>query len=127
MAASEWDWAALAQSERDQRWRRLSAWVIWLQEHYSAWVKLPPCWPLHEALRSELEFLRAWHDGLIENGDGAEGLSWHSSMRSSAAAWAELSDCKHSDQPWRRSSRGDNEEYRRHLAAAMREKPASRP
>ncbi len=125
MTPTEWDWANLGPAELNQRWRSLAAWVRWLQDNYGNWVKLPPCWPRHEALRSELEFFRAWHAQLLEDGDATEGTNWHSSLRSAATAWMELADCDHDSQFTRRASRADSDESRRHLELAMRERPAS--
>jgi hypothetical protein len=127
MTTSEWDWAGLGPAELDQRWQSLAAWVRWLLEHYSTWVKLPPCWPRHEALRSELEFFRAWHVQLLEDGDATEGTNWHSALRSAAGAWMELADCDHENRFSRRTGRGDSEDARRNLEIAMREPPASAP
>jgi hypothetical protein len=40
---------------------------------YGEWVKLPPCWPSHEALSTELCVLRHWHRTALELGsDPAE-------------------------------------------------------
>lgn len=124
--ASEWDWSSLSHAELDRRWRTLASWVRWLQDNYAPWVKLPPCWPRHEALRAELEFFRAWHVQLLEDGDATEGTSWHSALRSAASAWMEVVDCEHDSQFTRRSGRGDTEQARRHLQEALRERPASR-
>lgn len=126
MTASEWDWTRLGPAELRKRLRSLATWVVWLQEHYAAWVRLPPCWPRHEALRSELEFFHAWHSQLLEDGDATEGTSWHSALRSAASAWMELSDCEHDTQFTRRTSRGNVEAFQRHLADAMREGVAPR-
>ena len=106
MTTSEWDWTSLGPAELKQRWQSLATWVRWLLEHYSTWVKLPPCWPRHEALRSELEFFRAWHAQLLEDGDATEGTNWHSSLRSAATAWMDLADCEHDTQFSRRTGRG---------------------
>jgi hypothetical protein len=124
MSTTEWDWKRLSPPELQDRWRSLAAWVRWLQDNYGTWVKLPPCWPRHEALRSELEYYRAWHLQLLADGDATEGTSWHSSLRAAASAWSELADCDH-DSQFTRRSRGDSEEARRHLARAMSEPPNS--
>jgi hypothetical protein len=126
MTTNEWNWTRLSPAELQERWRVLAAWVGWLQDHYAPWVKLPPCWPRHEALRSELEFFRAWHTQLLEDGDAVEGTNWHSTLRSAASAWVELSDCEHDSQFTRRSGRGGSEESQRHLAEAIRARPSSR-
>jgi hypothetical protein len=126
MTTSEWDWSTLSQTELDRRWQTLAGWVSWLQDNYTPWVKLPPCWARHEALRAELEFFRAWHTQLLEDGDATEGTSWHSSLRSAASAWMAVADCEHDSQFTRRSGRGDTDQVRRHLQEAMRERPASR-
>lgn len=125
--ASEWDWTGLGPHELELRWRRLARWTDWLQEHYGHWVKLPACWPLHEALRAELEFLRSWHHQILDDGDGSEGLSWHNSLRTAAASWMVLADCRHEETPWRAAKQRDNAVGQHHLAAAIQRRPSIRP
>lgn len=127
LATTEWDWARLDIGERERRWDALVAWTGWLQEHYAAWVTLPPCWPRHEALRAELEFFRSWHAQLLDDGDGSEGVSWHASLRAAATAWKDLADCEHDAQFVRRTERGGGGEFQRHLAEATRSRPSVRP
>jgi|SRR5579859_7158891 len=115
-----WDWDRLDPGARRRQWESLGAWVAWLQEHYEPWVKLPACWPRHEALRSELAFFQGWHEEVMREGDGYGGASWHSHLRDAAEAWQVLADCQHEEKPWRRGSRADPEAMRRHLEIAMR-------
>jgi hypothetical protein len=118
MAEYKWDWQKLSRQERTARWEILVTWVTWLQESYEAWVKLPVCWPRHEALRSELEFFRAWHVSLIESGTPSEGTDWHSSLRAAAAAWEELAGCGHEERPWIDESRFRGQTFQNHLRIA---------
>lgn len=115
-----WDWDRLDPVARRQQWGKLASWVAWLQEHYESWVKLPPCWPRHEALRSELAFFKGWHEEVMRGGDGYDGTSWHSHLRDAAEAWLAVADCQHEDKPWRRGSRADPEAVRQHLEIAVR-------
>ncbi len=115
-----WDWDRLDPVAQRKQWEELAAWVAWLQEHYEAWVKLPLCWPRHEALRSELAFLKGWQEELLDNGDAYDGVSWHSRLRDAAEAWQLVADCQHEEKPWRRSGRGDPAAARQHLEIAMR-------
>lgn len=115
-----WDWDQLDPGARRREWEDLAAWVALLQEDYEPWVKLPACWPRHEALRSELAFFKGWHEEVIRGGDGYDGTSWHSHLRDAAEAWQVLADCQHEEKPWRRGSRADPEAVRQHLEIAMR-------
>ena len=59
-------------------------------------MDLPACWPLHEALRSELAFLWYWHRSLYADpADPSQGIRWHSSLHSSSQAWWRLASCRH--------------------------------
>lgn len=130
LAESRWDWQKLGRQERAIRWELLAAWVAWLQETYEEWVKLPDCWPRHEALRSELDFFRAWHAGLIESGTPSEGISWHSALRSAAPAWGALSSCTHEERPWVTADRFRGPTFQSHLRIARdanRQSPSRTP
>lgn len=127
MSNHEWDWSRLEPAARGERWLGLAKWVGWLVENYDPWIKLPDCWPRHESLRSELEFFRVWHREILESGSPYDGTSWHSSLRSAALAWAELSTCKHEDQPWRRAKPMSSETFQRHLATAIEGETSRQP
>jgi hypothetical protein len=118
MAGSKWDWSKLGRQEVAVRWDLLTAWVAWLQETYEEWVKLPDCWARHEALRSELEFFRAWHAEVMDSGTPSEGTYWHSSLRNAAVAWAALSTCTHDEQPWVDDRPFQNATFQAHLLIA---------
>lgn len=118
MPEARWNWARLSRQERTARWEVLAAWVAWLQETYEAWVTLPECWPRHEALRSELEFFRAWHAEIMERNEPREGTDWHATLRAAAAAWTELADCTHEDRPWVEADRFRGPRFQHHLRAA---------
>jgi hypothetical protein len=114
------DWSRLSPAERQARWTALVGWVTWLQDTYEAWVKLPECWPRHEALRRELEFFRAWHQDIEDDGtDPYDGTNWHASLRSAALAWQDLANCRHEAEPWRHADRLESELFRQHLKVAM--------
>lgn len=121
-----WDWDQLDPIARRRHWEELASWVAWLQEHYDPWVKLPPCWPRHEALRSELAFFKGWHEDILRGGDGYDGTTWHSHLRDAAEAWKVLADCQHEEKPWRRGSRSSPEAVRQHLEVAMRDRDNQR-
>lgn len=127
VADSKWDWQKLGRQERAVRWEMLSTWVAWLQETYEEWVKLPECWPRHEALRSELEFFRAWHADLVDSGTPSEGIDWHSSLRAATPAWATLAACTHEDRPWVSADRFRGPTFQNHLRFAREGgRPATR-
>jgi hypothetical protein len=119
MAETSWDWSQLPVQDRSARWMTLVKWVRWLQEIYEPWVKLPECWPRHEALRSELEFFRAWREDIMKSGTPSDGTYWHSSLRNAAAAWEQLANCTHEERPWRTDRRNQTDRFREHLQVAM--------
>jgi hypothetical protein len=127
MSEHRWDWSRLDPAARRQRWDSLVQWVSWLVENYDPWVKLPECWPRHEALRSELAFFQEWHREVVESGDPYDGTSWHSSLRSAAEAWTLLSTCRHEERPWRVGKATSSEAFQRHLAAAIEADDAREP
>ena len=91
-----WVWDHIPEEPRAELWRRLGEWVDWLQEAYAPSVVLPPCWPAHEGLTVELRMFRLWHRWLMsEATQPADGIRWHQELRRSAAAWRELSTCRH--------------------------------
>jgi hypothetical protein len=91
-----WDWSRLTAPEVDEAWRELAIWVEFLRGEYRPWVRLPDCWPLHEALRSELLLFMHWQQRIVHLGqDPEEGVRWHSELRRAAEAWACLATCVH--------------------------------
>jgi hypothetical protein len=136
LAGPPWDWSDLAPSEVEEAWRELAIWVEQLRRDYRAWVTLPECWPLHEALRSELLYFMYWQKRVVHVGDDPEeGVRWHGELRRAAESWAKLATCDHTDatMPWP----GVGEDQRRavlarHLRQAVtdwqsRSRPPSRP
>jgi hypothetical protein len=94
-----WDWERLPASDLEGSWRELTLWVEWLRREYRGWVTLPDCWPLHEALRSELCFFMWWHRRAIGLADDPEdGVRWHAELRQAAEAWGRLATCDHEAQ-----------------------------
>lgn len=93
-----WNWRELAEPERRIELEELAEWVADLQEAYGRWVRLPPCWPAHRALRDELAVFWYWRHRLDESPDAApeEAVRWHQSLRASAQVWAEgYGGCRH--------------------------------
>lgn len=93
-----WVWSDLSPEDYEQTWREFSSWVGWLEQEYASWVRLPPCWPLHEALRVELAMFWYWHgDVMTTVDDPVTGIAWHNDLRQSAQAWQQLADCDHEE------------------------------
>ena len=93
-----WNWRELSADDRRDELEELAQWVADLQEAYGRWVSLPPCWPLHRALREELMAFWYWRERLDESTDAApeEAVRWHQSLRASAQVWAEsYGGCRH--------------------------------
>lgn len=94
-----WVWDGLDDELYQGLWREFAAWVRWLEDAYGTWVELPPCWPLHEALREELRLFWYWHTELMTTEDSpVTGIAWHNDLRQSAQAWRELASCEHAEQ-----------------------------
>jgi len=108
-----WVWDGLPDDQYVVLWREFAAWVAWLEDAYGTWVKLPPCWPLHEALRTELSMFWYWHNEIMTTEQNpVTGIAWHNDLRNSALAWQELAGCAH-EEPIR---------YHHELADARRQK-----
>ncbi|ADJ50408.1 hypothetical protein AMES_8582 [Amycolatopsis mediterranei S699] len=91
-----WIWDALEDDVRARSWQELADWVDWLGEAYSPWVHLPPCWPAHEGLKTELSMFWYWHRWLSTAAvNPIDGVRWHNELRRSAQAWRELATCQH--------------------------------
>lgn len=93
-----WNWSELTEQERQEELEELAEWVADLQEAYGRWVRLPPCWPLHRALREELVVFWYWRERLDDSPDvpPEEAVRWHQSLRASAQVWAEsFGGCRH--------------------------------
>ncbi len=93
-----WNWRELSERQRREEIEELAEWVADLQEAYGRWVRVPPCWPLHRALRAELAIFWYWRERLDESPDALpeEAVRWHQSLRVSAQAWAEAyGGCRH--------------------------------
>ena len=91
-----WIWDGLPEDIQAESWRRLAAWVEWLEEAYAPWVVLPACWPAHEGLLTELRMYWVWHRWLTTAAvNPADGVRWHHELRRSAQAWGELASCRH--------------------------------
>ena len=122
MAEHVRNWQRLPPAARRQQWQRLADWVGWLQDNYQPWVKLPPCWPRHEALRSELNFFQQYYEEVLNGETGYEGTSWHAQLRAAAIEWEKLAGCRHDDSPWRTARPPDyDRSFEKHLAIAMDE------
>jgi hypothetical protein len=94
--APPWVWDGLGDEVRGAAWNGLAAWVDWLEEAYAPWVMLPPCWPVHEGLRTELTMFWYWHRWVMSAAvNPIDGIRWHNELRRSAVAWRELSTCRH--------------------------------
>jgi hypothetical protein len=91
-----WVWEVLHTDEQEQSWRRHVAWVEWLQDAYEPWISLPPCWPAHEGLRTELRMFWYWHRWVMTSAmDPRDGVRWHDALRAAARAWSDLAGCSH--------------------------------
>lgn len=91
-----WAWDDLPEQAYRERWHSLVSWVQWLEEAYAPWVVLPPCWPAHEGLRTELALFWYWHGWLMsEATDPVAGVRWHADLRRAADAWRDLATCDH--------------------------------
>jgi len=93
-----WNWRELSDQERQVELEDLAEWVADLQQGYGRWIRLPPCWPRHRALREELAIFWYWRQRLDEAADvpPEEAVRWHQSLRTSAQAWAEaFGGCHH--------------------------------
>lgn len=123
MAETKWDWKRLSRQERTARWEILTTWVAWLQETYEPWITLPDCWPRHEALRAELEFFRAWHAQIMEQGGPSEGTDWHSSIRAAAEGWTKVATCTHDERPWVDDQRFRGSTFQQHFRIAREGRP----
>ena len=91
-----WNWTVRDREQKAKLWEQLSDWVSWLEQAYDTWVRLPPCWALHEGLSTELRIFWYWHK-LVMNGqsDPALAVRWHRELRTSAQAWFSLTNCAH--------------------------------
>ncbi|HYZ01670.1 MAG TPA: hypothetical protein VFA92_09260 [Candidatus Binatia bacterium] len=115
-----WNWERLPQTDLEASWRELTLWVEWLRREYRTWVTLPDCWPLHEALRSELCFFMWWHRRAVELSDDPEdGIRWHGDLRQAAEAWSRLATCDHEAQTDRRPA--DEDRRRAQLSGYLRD------
>ena len=91
-----WVWDELSDELRAESWRRLAAWVDWLEHAYAPWIDLPACWPSHEGLRTELTIFYYWHGWLMRSAvNPMDGVRWHNELRNSASAWKVLATCQH--------------------------------
>jgi hypothetical protein len=93
-----WNWRQLSDQERQVELEDMATWVADLQQAYGRWVRLPPCWPRHRALREELAVFWYWRQRLDEAAGvpPEEAVRWHQSLRTSAQAWAEAyGGCRH--------------------------------
>lgn len=109
-----WVWDDLPDDVYVGLWREFAAWVAWLEDTYGAWVTLPPCWPLHEALRTELTMFWYWHGEIMSTEQNpVAGISWHNDLRNSAVAWRELAGCDH-EEPIRYHRQLAEDRRRRH-------------
>ncbi|TMC01060.1 MAG: hypothetical protein E6J41_33630 [Chloroflexi bacterium] len=93
-----WNWTQLTGAMRRAEFEALAEWVADLQQAYGRWVRLPPCWPCHRALRTELTAFWYWrqHIDTGANATPEESVRWHQSLRMSAQAWAEaFGGCRH--------------------------------
>jgi len=98
-AVPKWAWQRLSVAERRVQWEGLVEWVEELRRDYAPDVELPPCWPLHEALRAELALLWYWRQAIDNDPlNPAQGVRWHTSLYSSADAWRKLATCRHEDE-----------------------------
>ncbi|MET7281898.1 hypothetical protein ABZS29_26940 [Kribbella sp. NPDC005582] len=96
MPKPPWVWDEKEPHEREGNWDKLAAWVAWLEEAYAPWVLLPPCWPVHEGLRTELTMYWYWHKWVMSTAvNPIDGVRWHNEIRRSASAWRELATCRH--------------------------------
>ncbi|MBO0689472.1 MAG: hypothetical protein J2P40_07870 [Candidatus Dormibacteraeota bacterium] len=115
-----WNWERLQASDLETSWRELTLWVEWLRREYRTWVTLPDCWPLHEALRSELCLFMWWHRRAVELSDDPEdGVRWHGELRQAAEAWSRLATCDHESGSRRRPP--DEDRRRAQLSGYLRE------
>lgn len=93
-----WNWSKLTEDDRRVEFRDLADWVADLQVTFGRWVRLPPCWPSHRALRDELAAYWYWRQRLDRTpGVGAEeNVRWYQHLRSAAHVWAEaFGGCRH--------------------------------
>jgi hypothetical protein len=93
-----WNWTHLSEPVIQSELDELAAWVADLQQAYGRWVRLPPCWPCHRALREELAVFWYWRQRLDTAADAAaeEAVRWHHSLRVSAETWTEaFGGCRH--------------------------------
>ena len=120
MTSPQFDWKALSPMKREELLHALAAWVDWLQQTYETWVKLPPCWPEHEALRAELMFFKVMHEEAMHSQGGYEGVNWHAMMRNAAQQWEQLASCKHEVRAWRTGRGADyDQRLKQHLKQAI--------
>lgn len=128
--APPWVWDHLSEEMYAESWRRLAAWVEWLEGAYAPWVVLPACWPAHEGLRTELTIFWIWHRWLMTTAvNPVDGARWHSDLRRAAGAWRELASCRH-DAPLRHQQQMDanrRERRDRFIVAASRRDAGSNP
>jgi hypothetical protein len=93
-----WNWSEMPGPRRRAELDDLAEWVADLQQAYGRWVRLPPCWPCHRALREELTVFWYWRQRLDDAPEAGaeEAVRWHQSLRTSAQAWAEIyGGCRH--------------------------------
>ncbi|GAA3768587.1 hypothetical protein GCM10022225_63940 [Plantactinospora mayteni] len=95
-APAPWAWDDATDEAYEDLWARFVRWVDWVEREYAPWVVLPPCWPVHEALRFELTLLWYAHDAaLYRSTDPISGIQWHVDLRNAANAWRALATCDH--------------------------------
>lgn len=127
-AVPAWVWDHLPGELRADLFREVAGWVVWLEENYEQWVSLPACWPLHEALRTELSMFWMWHRLVTSSMTSpAEGVRWHHEMRRAAQAWRAVADCTHEPGVRQQATlaRARQERRERFLAEAIANPPAS--
>ncbi|WP_187369727.1 hypothetical protein [Fodinicola acaciae] len=91
-----WVWDQQDSASYPTKWKSLAEWVQWLQEAYHPWVLLPPCWPAHEGLSTELRLFWYWHRWTMGgSASPVDAVRWHNDLRQSASAWRELAACTH--------------------------------
>ena len=114
-----WNWAALTEEERIAELDDLAEWAAELQQGYGRWVRLPACWPCHQALLEELKVFWYWRLRLDQNPESTpeDAVRWHHNLRAAADAWAwAFAGCQHQslgELDERRDERGE------HLAATL--------
>lgn len=124
-----WVWTDLALDRDAETWDRFVAWVDWLEDAYAPWVLLPPCWPDHEGLQTELRMYWYWHRWVQRKAvNPIDGVRWHQELRRSATAWQELANCRHDPPlPHRDQIREADRARRDQFVAAVRQRDRAEP